>query len=316
MPPTKRKNEETTNFAHAPSYKRAMHRASPPPSPLPVRSLSVPADHCKPAARPVSKKWQEEGHEYGEVVEEEVDGDDCNDNVVDIEDDNYKYDGIDNDDEIDEEEVQEEDDDDEEEEQQQQQYFAKEPSSPDNNKDNEQSTTNTSTIALQRKLTTPMQALAMKMPPTMSDVSPMGRVPTYGQNQGPGRANGCKDLTHNERILVLGELRKHMHLKRLPSSITQTIADYYKVALNTIMIYNQRLRKNKGDIELTAKNNRKHPRGHYNYAEGEIEERIRAVPLESRTSLRKLSEATGLSLRILHIYVKQNKLSPYVFSSK
>jgi hypothetical protein len=144
----------------------------------------------------------------------------------------------------------------------------------------------------------------------------MGRVPTHGQREGRGRANGCKDLTYSERILVLGELRKHMHLKRLPHRITKTISDYYKISKQTVCEYNMKLRKNNGDIEATAKNNRKHPRGHYNYAEGEIEERIRAVPLESRTSLRNLSAATGVATSVLQDYLKKDKLCPYVFSSK
>jgi hypothetical protein len=149
--------------------------------------------------------------------------------------------------------------------------------------------------------------------------------PNYSQGVFVATASRNRDrskkLTEMERVYIVADLKPYLNIEqrviRLPGDVAERIAAEHGVAKGTVCRYYAKLRDNNGNIEATAKVNREAcHKNALKYSEDEINARIQAVPLESRTSLRALAAATGLSRTTLFRHTQRNKMSPHVFSSK
>jgi transposase len=110
--------------------------------------------------------------------------------------------------------------------------------------------------------------------------------------------------------MLLHDLSKHYNSNSVPHGIQTTLAERHGVSQSTVssMALN-------GDVEEAAKSRRLGKGRPLKYTAEELNERISKVPLESRKSLKDLSEAIGASKNTVFPHFKKMKQMPHVLSS-
>ncbi|KAF0696063.1 hypothetical protein As57867_006353, partial [Aphanomyces stellatus] len=122
---------------------------------------------------------------------------------------------------------------------------------------------------------------------------------------------GRRDLTNEEREAIIREVllkSNGSYMTRLPKGFGQSLADKYLCGVSTVrkVIALARHSFDAGDMTVCIGNKKKGKVGRkMSYTKEQIKNKLLEVPLSERTTLRSISEKTGIPLGSLHRYLKQ-----------